>query len=70
MSLVGLDRGIFAEDEVVDEAGRSDPARNREDCAVRHVRPFGPATVGELPGYSAVTSLRFKRSRISLPGLK
>ena len=35
----------------------------------RHVR-LSPGDGSELPVYSAVTSWRFNRSRISLPGLK
>ena len=36
----------------------------------RHVRSSGHGDGSASRGYSAVTSLRFKRSRISLPGLK
>ena len=38
----------------------------------RHVRLSSsrPATVVDFAGYSAVTSPKFSRSRISLPGLK
>ena len=36
----------------------------------RHVRSLSHGDGSCQPGYSAVTSLRFNRSRISLPGLK